>query len=230
VRRPKALVYAERMTAMLARFVADASEALELSARCQHIERWKIPRNEYPMTRAGYQQWRARLRDFHADRAAAILRDAGYDDATIARVGALVRKERMKSDPGGAGARGRRRAGVSRKLSRRVRRHARANTTKRSSSTSCRRRGGRCPRAAARRRFRTSRAPGAAAGDQEGAGRERLPRRLASPPGCGRRAVLAAKCRLNAVSVWYPTSSAIRDSGALLLRDRRFARAASATA
>jgi hypothetical protein len=98
-RRPKALVYAERMTAMLARFVPDASEALALSARCQHIERWKILRNEYPMTRAGYQEWRARLRDFHGDRAAAILRDAGYEDAMVARVQALIRKERMKADP-----------------------------------------------------------------------------------------------------------------------------------
>ena len=95
----KELVYADRMSAMLARFVPDASEALELAARCQHIERWKIPRSEYPMTRAGYQQWRARLRDFHADRAAGILRDAGYDEATIGRVRALIRKERMKSDP-----------------------------------------------------------------------------------------------------------------------------------
>jgi len=97
--RPKALVYADRMTAMLARFVPDASETLELAARCQHIERWKVPRDAYAMTRAGYHEWRARLRDFHADRAAPILREAGYDEATIARVRALIRKERMKSDP-----------------------------------------------------------------------------------------------------------------------------------
>lgn len=97
--RPKELVYADRMSAMLARFVPDASEALELAARCQHIERWKISRSEYPMTRAGYQQWRARLRDFHADRAGGILRGAGYDDATISRVRSLIRKERLKSDP-----------------------------------------------------------------------------------------------------------------------------------
>jgi hypothetical protein len=96
--RPKELVYADRMTAMLARIEPDASEALRLAARCQHIERWKIPRAEYPMTRAGYQQWRTRLRDFHADRARAILRDAGYDDATIGRVRALIRKEALKSD------------------------------------------------------------------------------------------------------------------------------------
>jgi len=97
--RPKELVYADRMSAMLARFVPDASEALKLAARCQHIERWKVPRSQYPQTRAGYQQWRASLRDFHADRAGGILRDVGYDDATIARVRGLIRKERMKSDP-----------------------------------------------------------------------------------------------------------------------------------
>ena len=97
--RPKELIYAERMSAMLARFVPDASEALKLAARCQHIERWKIPRSDCPQTRAGYQQWRATLRDFHAHRAGGILRDVGYDDATIARVRTLIRKERMKSDP-----------------------------------------------------------------------------------------------------------------------------------
>ncbi len=96
--RPKELVYADRMTAMLARIDPHASEALRLAARCQHIERWKIPRTDYPMTRAGYQQWRTRLRDFHADRSGAILREAGYDEATIGRVRALIRKEALKTD------------------------------------------------------------------------------------------------------------------------------------
>jgi hypothetical protein len=96
--RPRALVYAERLTAMLARFAPDASEALRLAARCQHLQRWKIPRSDYPMTRAGYHQWRNRLRDFHAELARAILVDAGYVDATIARVASLIRKEALKSD------------------------------------------------------------------------------------------------------------------------------------
>jgi hypothetical protein len=48
---PKELLYAERLTAMLARFAPDASAALRFAAPCQHIRRWKIPRNEYPMTR-----------------------------------------------------------------------------------------------------------------------------------------------------------------------------------
>jgi hypothetical protein len=95
----KALVYALRMTSMLARFAPDASVPLRLAARCQHLQRWKVPRSDYPMTRAGYHRWRARLRDFHADLAAATLRDVGYDDATIARVRSLIRKEGLKTDP-----------------------------------------------------------------------------------------------------------------------------------
>ena len=96
--RPKELLYAERLTAMLARFAPQASEALRLAARCQHIQRWKLPRADYPMTRAGYQQWRMRLRDFHAELAGAILLAVGYDDATIARVRSLIRKEALKTD------------------------------------------------------------------------------------------------------------------------------------
>jgi hypothetical protein len=96
---PKELLYAQRLTAMLGRFAPDASEALRLAAHCQHLQRWKIPRADYPMTRAGYFQWRTRLRDFHADLAAAILRDTGYDDATIGRVRSLIRKEALKADP-----------------------------------------------------------------------------------------------------------------------------------
>ena len=97
--RPKELLYAERLTAMLARFAPDASEALRLAARCQHIQRWKIPRADYPMTRPGYHQWRTRLRDFHADLAATILREAGYDETIVARVRSLIRKEALKTDP-----------------------------------------------------------------------------------------------------------------------------------
>jgi hypothetical protein len=96
---PKELLYAERMSAMLARYLPDASEALRLAARCQHIQRWKIPRADYPMTRMGYHQWRTRLRDFHADLAATILGEAGYDAATAARVRSLIRKEALKTDP-----------------------------------------------------------------------------------------------------------------------------------
>ena len=96
--RPKELVYAERMTAMLARFAPAASEVLQLATRCQHIERWKIPRTDFAPDRIGYLQWRKKLNKFHAQVAGDILRDVGYDEATIERVGALLKKEALKLD------------------------------------------------------------------------------------------------------------------------------------
>ena len=38
------------------------------------------------------------MRDFHVELAITILTDAGYDDATIARVSSLTRKEALKTD------------------------------------------------------------------------------------------------------------------------------------
>src|SRR5262247_3754539 len=96
---PKELLYAQRMTAWLDKLAPDASEALRLAVRCQHIQRWAIPRHTYPMDRTGYLRWRTTLAKFHADTAAKILRDVGYDDAIIRRVQRLLRKESLKRDP-----------------------------------------------------------------------------------------------------------------------------------
>jgi hypothetical protein len=97
--RPAALVYSERMSAWLERIAPDASEALRIAARAQHIERWTVPRASYPMTREGYLRWRTELGKFHAQRAGEIMRAAGYDEAEAARAGALIRKQRLKRDP-----------------------------------------------------------------------------------------------------------------------------------
>jgi hypothetical protein len=95
---PKELLYSRRMTAWLDRMAPEASEALRLAARAQHIGRWRIPRGDYPMDRAGYFRWRTTLYKFHAETAGAILADVGYDPPTVARVQALIRKEKLKSD------------------------------------------------------------------------------------------------------------------------------------
>jgi hypothetical protein len=95
----KALVYARRMTAWLDRLEPTASEALRLAARSQHLMRWRISRDSFPKDRTGYLRWRTTLYDFHADRAAEVLREVGYDDVTIDRVRSLIRKQNIKSDP-----------------------------------------------------------------------------------------------------------------------------------
>jgi len=96
---PHELHYARRMTEWLNRLEPNASEALRLAVRCQHLCRWMIPRSQFPMTRAGYLQWRATLARFHADKAGEILRGVGYDDVAVQRVQSLVLKERIKTDP-----------------------------------------------------------------------------------------------------------------------------------
>ncbi len=94
--RPKELLYAQRMSAMLDRFAPDASEAVRLAVRAQHIQRWKTPRASYPMDRQGYLQWRTGLYKFHAETAGRILQEAGYDAGTIERVQAAVGKKGLK--------------------------------------------------------------------------------------------------------------------------------------
>ena len=96
---PKEFLYAQRLTAWLERFAPEASEALRLAARSQHIRRWTIPRDRYPMDRRGYLQWRTALATFHADTAATILREVGYEEAMIQRVRSLLRKEGLRRDP-----------------------------------------------------------------------------------------------------------------------------------
>ena len=97
--QPKELVYARRMTNWLHKLEPDPSEPLQLAARSQHLMRWLIPRCDYPKDRSGYLRWRTMLYDFHAEKAAEILRDVGYDHATIVRVQSLIRKEKIKADP-----------------------------------------------------------------------------------------------------------------------------------
>jgi len=61
--------------------------------------RWEIPRQSYPMTRAGYLQWRAALKKFHAQKAVDILREAGYPEDVIRRVQDLNLKKHFSDDP-----------------------------------------------------------------------------------------------------------------------------------
>jgi hypothetical protein len=97
--QPKELLYGRRMSDMIGRFAPDASEAAQLAVRAQHIQRWKVPRSQYPMNKEGYHAWRTGLYTFHADTAGELMRQAGYDDAMIERVKKAVGKRGIKSNP-----------------------------------------------------------------------------------------------------------------------------------
>jgi hypothetical protein len=99
VPHPRELLYAQRLTDWVLRLCPEASEELRLAARCQHLCRWKIPRQSCPMTRAGYLQWRAALKKFHAQKAGDILRETGYPEDVIRRVQDLNLKKHFPDDP-----------------------------------------------------------------------------------------------------------------------------------
>ena len=96
---PKELLYSERMTDMLGRFNPDADDAMKLAIRSQHIQRWKSPRNAYPMDRIGYLKWRKDLYKIQANTAAKLLVQAGYGDNVIDRVKNAVAKKNIKGNP-----------------------------------------------------------------------------------------------------------------------------------
>ena len=95
---PKELLYSQRMTAMLNVFEPDASEMLRLAVRAQHIKRWSISRDSFPMDRKGYLQWRTQLKKFHGELTGSILAKNGYSTDEISRVDNLLNKRGLKTD------------------------------------------------------------------------------------------------------------------------------------
>jgi len=96
--RGKEMVYSQRMTEWLFRLELNPSEALQLAARAQHIRRWEIARNSYPLGRIGYLQWRTALYAHHARIAGEILQSVGCDPITMDHVERLLRKQGIKTD------------------------------------------------------------------------------------------------------------------------------------
>ncbi len=98
--RAAELVYAERIESWVARLEPDASPLLRLAARCQHLERWSVPRASYPMDKPGYLTWRRSLYTRQAERARALLVEAGVSAAEAAEVATWVSKTGLKTNPG----------------------------------------------------------------------------------------------------------------------------------
>lgn len=97
--RPKELGHSELASEWVERLVDSPSVALRLAVRAHHVRRWEIPRETYPAGRAGYRRWRKQLQLFHAEQVGAILELVGYEQEAIERVGEIIRKERLGSDP-----------------------------------------------------------------------------------------------------------------------------------
>ena len=96
---PKELLYSRRMSDMLSRFVPDADAAQQLAIRAQHVQRWKSPRDAYPMDRIGYLQWRKDLYKIQAQTAVDLSAQAGYSEDVTDRIYQAVAKLKIKENP-----------------------------------------------------------------------------------------------------------------------------------
>lgn len=98
---PLERIYGLRMSERLAAFYPEASMALQIAARGQHIRRWEIPRDRYPRNREGYLKWRTTLYRFHADQLESLMQELGVDPEVVGRVQSLVGKRAVKTSPEG---------------------------------------------------------------------------------------------------------------------------------
>ena len=98
--RPAELVYAERVEAWVARLIPDAPPLLRLAARCQHLERWSVPRASFPEGKVAYLNWRKSLYAKQAARAKELLLAAGVSAAEADEAATWVSKTGLKTNPG----------------------------------------------------------------------------------------------------------------------------------
>ncbi|WNK19259.1 DUF4202 domain-containing protein [Halomonas piscis] len=95
---PKELVYARRMSAWLEHLDGEPGEILRLAVRAQHLERWRLPRADYPEGRAGYLTWRRDQSRRAGETTAKLMIDAGYAEAEAERAARIIRKQGLKRD------------------------------------------------------------------------------------------------------------------------------------
>ena len=95
---PYELHYAQKMSHYLKLRCPDASPILKVAIRAQHFRRWEIPRDSYPMTKAGYLNWRAFLKRRQGDLASAICIGCNFTTEEAEQVAKLIRKEDLKKN------------------------------------------------------------------------------------------------------------------------------------
>ena len=98
--QPAELIYAGRVEAWVMKLVPEASPLLRLAARCQHLERWSVPRATFPDGKVGYLNWRKSLYGKQAARAQELLLISGVPAAEADEAATWVSKTGLKANPG----------------------------------------------------------------------------------------------------------------------------------
>ncbi len=98
--RPAELAYADGVEAWVTRLVTDATQLLRLAARCQHLERWSVPRASFPEGKVGYLNWRKSLYGKQAARAKELLLAGGVSPIEADEAATWISKTGLKTNPG----------------------------------------------------------------------------------------------------------------------------------
>lgn len=96
---PKEFAYSQHMTRWLFRLEPAPSERMQIACRAQHIERWTIPRKDFPEGRKAYYEWRQACGRFNGRRAAEIMGQCGYPRSECGRVETILTKRELRKDP-----------------------------------------------------------------------------------------------------------------------------------
>ncbi|RUR29844.1 DUF4202 domain-containing protein [Vreelandella nanhaiensis] len=93
------LLYAQRMSTLLATLNQAPGECLQIAVRAQHLQRWQVPRDAYPEGRVGYLTWRRDQGIRAGDTVAQLMNEAGYSAEDTQRVATLINKKGLGRDP-----------------------------------------------------------------------------------------------------------------------------------
>jgi len=97
---PLELWHAGRMSAWLERLVASPDGLVRLAVRGQHLQRWQVPRRDYPEGRVGYLTWRRDQGQRAGETTARLMQEAGYSAEQAEAVKRMIRKQGLGRDPG----------------------------------------------------------------------------------------------------------------------------------
>jgi len=98
--RAAELAYADQMEKWVVRIAPGADDTLRLAARCQHLERWLVPRGSFPAGKAGYLAWRRSLYVKQAERARQLMLEAGMTPAQAGDAATWVSKTGLRTNAG----------------------------------------------------------------------------------------------------------------------------------
>jgi Domain of unknown function (DUF4202) len=95
---PKEYAYSLHMTRWLFELEPVPSPRMQVACRAQHVERWTMPRGDYPEGRKAYYQWRQACGRMHGRRAAEIMEQCGFPEEECQRVETILTKRELRQD------------------------------------------------------------------------------------------------------------------------------------